>query len=359
MINSRCDRAKVYLGPFIAAIEKVVYSHPFGLSHSPFVKHVPVPERSSLISKLQQQVTPGRHAYLTDYTAFESHFTPSVLLHIECLLYEHCISWHRDAHLIATVIAGNNNMRTRTGCKARVQGRRMSGDVCTSLGNGFTNLMLAMFLCQRYGTYFDGYVEGDDGVFVTDAILTATHFANLGFTIKIQDLSVNNGQRFENSVCRAAFCGLVFSADGNVIRDPRPFLSGFGWTGSFIQAGPKIMQELLRAKALSACYETPQCPIVGALARRALQLTRGFDAREVLDSYHDALPDFNRQESSIPVFCPPLSARLLMQDLYSIPPDVQIACELAIMNDDYATLVNLLPPSFESVWYSQRYLDIT
>lgn len=47
------------------------------------------------------------------------------------------------------------------------------------------------------------------------------------------------------------------------------------------------MDELLRAKALSACYETPHCPVIGKIARYALERTRGVHPRFVRDGYHD------------------------------------------------------------------------
>lgn len=157
----------------------------------------------------------------------------------------------------------------------------MSGDMCTSLGNGFTNLMLAKFLAAEQGKELAGFVEGDDGLFVTEATLTAEAYQQLGFSIKIVELG---------DPCKASFCGMVFAESGEIIKDPVKFLSTFGWTHSFINAGAAVMDQLLRAKALSAIYEAPQCPILGQLARCALEKTRGVIPRFVDDGYHRA-PD--------------------------------------------------------------------
>lgn len=106
MINSRCDLFKVWSGPKFKAIEDVVYELP------EFIKHIPVPQRPFLISAMKQA---GTHYYQTDFTAFESHFTPAVLDVCECELYRHCLSTDTDADFLCNVIMGENRMRTRTG----------------------------------------------------------------------------------------------------------------------------------------------------------------------------------------------------------------------------------------------------
>lgn len=257
MINSRSDAFKAFSGPYFKSLENMVYS-----TIPEFIKHVPMAERSKAINELRKV---GNNLYSTDFTAFESHFLMPIMHVCECALYRHCFSNSNDGEFIARVIEGQNRMRTRTGVRAECWARRMSGDMCTSLGNGFTNLMLAKFLASEQHCEITGYVEGDDGLFCTNAELTAEAYEKLGFTIKIAKIS---------DISEASFCGMVFGPSCEIIRDPRRFLQGFGWSQSFLHAGSSIMDELLRAKSLSTCYETPQCPIVGVLARKALELTR-------------------------------------------------------------------------------------
>ena len=180
MINSRSDPFKAWSGPKFKAIEEVVYELP------EFIKHTPVPMRPGKIRALRRA---GRRYFQTDFTAFESHFTPKVLDVCECELYRHCLSDCADADFLCSVISGENRMRTRTGVTANVRGRRMSGDMCTSLGNGFTNLMLARFIVHEKGGKLEGFVEGDDGLFCTDVELDSGDYAKLGFTIKIEEVS--------------------------------------------------------------------------------------------------------------------------------------------------------------------------
>lgn len=333
MINSRADAFKAWSGPLFKAIEEAVYGLP------EFIKHVPVPDRPALISALRKA---GMRYYATDFTAFESHFIPKFMDVCEVLLYRHCLGNTPDADFLCSVITGPNSMHTRTGVHCRVRGRRMSGDMCTSLGNGFTNLMLAKYVAHLSGGTVAGFVEGDDGIFASTVPLDAKTYAALGFTIKIEEVA---------DPTQASFCGMVFAGSGEIVRDPRRFFQGFGWTNSFINAGPKIMDELLRAKALSTVYETPQCPVVGALARHALAVTAAVHPRFVNDGYHVA-PDVR----NVPVFSPAQDTRELFAQQYGVSIPVQLLAEQAAMCGDMARIAELIPPTAEQLAYTLNYV---
>jgi len=336
MINSRHDAFKVWSGPRFKAIEDAVYALP------EFIKHTPVPERPGKIRALRQA---GRKYYQTDFTAFESHFTPEVMRAVECELYTHCLANDKDAIFLCNVLCGENRMSTRTGVRASVKARRMSGDMCTSLGNGFTNLMLAKFLVSRKGGSLEGFVEGDDGLFCTDVELLASDYEDLGFTIKIEEVA---------DPCEASFCGMVFSDSGEIIRDPRRFMMGFGWTQSFISAGDGIMDELLRAKALSTVYETPQCPIVGAFGRYALSKTEGVVPRFVADGYH--VP---RDVQNVPAYHPSHDTRLLFEREYGISISTQLLVEECVSRGDFSSVGSLVPPTNEQFEYTSKFVEVT
>lgn len=337
MINSRSDAFKAWSGPRFKAIENAVYR----IHH--FIKHVPVPDRVDVIRSLKQA---GLFYYSTDFTAYESHFTAELMDACECELYRHCLAGDEGAEFLCSVLTGTNRMRTRTGHRAECTARRMSGDMCTSLGNGFTNLMLVLYIVDQKGGSVDGYVEGDDGIFASSVELTSEDYAKCGFTIKIERIP---------DPCCASFCGLVFANSGEIIRDPFRFMNGFGWTSSFINAGPKIMNELLRAKALSAVYECPQCPIVSVLARRALDKTVGFAPRFVEDGYHHRVPSDVRK---IVKFDPGHDTRELFERLYSIPVVTQLAIEELINSDQLEEVARILHPHADVEHYASHYLEI-
>lgn len=336
IINGPTDEFKAWSGPKFRAIEDAVYCLP------EFIKHTPVPDRPGLIRGM---VRPGVRYYQTDFTAFESHFLPAILSVCECELYRYCLSDDNDSDFLCSIIEGEHRMRTRSGVRVVSKGRRMSGDMCTSLGNGFTNLMLAKFLVHKLGGKIHGYVEGDDGLFASTVELTTESYASLGFKIKIDEVV---------HPCEASFCGMVFAESGQIIREPRKFLMGFGWTSSFINAGPRIMDELLRAKALSAVYETPHCPIVGAIARYALKMTPHANPRFIDDGYH-VPPDM----VDIPDFNPAADTRDLFARLFRIPPPVQLLAEGYANAGLFDRIAELIPPSAVQAAFARDYVIIT
>jgi len=352
-IASRKDCFKVFAGPAAKTVESVIYSLPW------FIKHTPVPDRPAAVASLRQA---GRRYYLTDFTAFESHFAPEVMNACEVVFYKHILRDWSYVDFMVSVLTGKNRLRTPLGVNAVLTGRRMSGEMFTSVGNGLTNLMLARFIAHEQGHDLHGYVEGDDGLFATEAVLTREHYLDLGFTIKIVQI---------DDPCRAipldadvepgsmAFCGLIFSDAGEIIKDYRKFFQGFGWTHSFITAGDAIMMQLLRAKALSVIYETPQCPILGAMARYALTVTRGVViSKLVLDSF-DSYHYVPKDEVPIPFFQPSPLTRDLYSRVFAVPIDTQLAVENAISRGDFSLVAKYLPAPDVVSTYADRYVVVT
>lgn len=310
-ICSRKDVSKVILGPVFKTIERVVYE-----DHH-FVKHVPVTERPRLVSGLKAAC---QRYIVTDYTAFEASFAPALMRECEVRMYVHMLENYPElSKFVADTICGCNDISTRQGVGVKLQGRRMSGDMCTSLGNGFTNLMLMGYFCEKMGTTWEGFVEGDDGIFALQgAIPTPADFASLGFEIKLAEI---------RDPSLGGFCGVV-SAGSDVIRDPVRFLQTFGWTSTSIEGGNKVMMGLLRAKALSALYEAPACPVVTAVSRRALELTSGFEPRWEWHGYHVPPPkDFAPSEREITP-----ESRDLFSELYGISVESQLTAEAMCKN---------------------------
>jgi len=344
-INSRSDYFKVCAGPFFKSIEKAIYEN-----HH-YIKHVPVSERRHHIIRLRSA---GRQYYSTDYKAFESHFTPDFMEICELQLYRHMCG-NVDGPLtemICKAISGTNVGHTRSGVSFVLDGRRMSGDMCTSLGNGFSNLMLWLFMCEKLGVETDGFVEGDDGIFATWGAETNSKmfqdFAEqLGFTIDIIPHA---------DPCLAGFCGMIFADDAN-IKDPRDILDTFGWTFSHINCTYKVKMQLLKAKALSLCYELPQCPIIGAISRRAIELTSDYHPRFVYDGYHD----YSNIPETMQAFEPSISTRELFSELYGVSPNLQIELEKTILSgsdDALDCLVETFPLGVERATM-QSYYSIT
>lgn len=329
MINSRCDAFKAWAGGYIKAIESVVYDVDFdGIK---FVKHIPVPDRPAAIMNLIQA---GSVSMETDYKTFECSFAPKIMHACECALLTHCLAdYPEDAMYLARVDSGLNKMSTRNGVRAEVKGRRMSGDLWTSLGNGWTNMCLAHFVAAKRGIKIKGFVEGDDGLFVASGDIDPADFTKLGFTCEM---------KIVRSPAEAHFCGMIFSDSGQIVKDPRRVFENFGWTHSSINAGPRVMNELLRAKCLSGCYETPHCPVIGVLYREGLRRTRGSIPRFERDGYHD-MGVVPTDESKVPEFAPTPSTRELFAQKFNVPESVQLLAEEAIRDGDLMKVASLIP----------------
>jgi len=354
LICSRCDRFKVFSGPAAKVIESVIYEMP------EFIKHTPVPERPAKVASLRKA---GRHYYMSDFTAFESHFIAKIMVACELQFYKHILRDWVYCDFMCSVLSGINKLSSRLGFRASCLARRMTGEMFTSVGNGITNLMLAKFLCHKQGKELYGFVEGDDGLFATEAVLTEQMYAKLGFTIKLVEIedpctcypitkNVEPGSM--------AFCGLIFSETGDIIKDFRKFFQGFGWTSSFITAGDSIMMQLLRSKALSAIFETPQCPIIGVMARYALMKTRGVAiSKTVRDHLADGYHTIPKDEMSVPPFKPSPETRALYARIFGISENVQILVEKAIEAGDFALVSEILPAPDSSARYCSRYVVVT
>ncbi len=262
-INSRTDRFKVHVGPFFSAIEKIVFSD------EAFIKKVPYKDRARvLVENLGKY--PGPY-YETDYSHFESHFTEDMMNCLEMILYKHMLKNYPEVYqLIHDVLTGMNKCKFK-GFDITIDGSRMSGEMCTSLGNGFSNLMLMKFQAYKKGGECYGFVEGDDGLFISSVEINTEDFRKTGFDIKMLIF---------DDIFQTSFCGLNASEDLCALANPTDVILNFGWTHSvMMHGGEKVMKGLLRAKAMSLLYQNPRCPVISVMALRYIALTEGIEAR--------------------------------------------------------------------------------
>jgi len=338
-INSRSDEFKCTMGPIFKLIEEQVYK-----CHH-FIKHVPVADRPRVIQDLLYKI--GVKYVATDYTAFESLFIKEIMEAIEFQLYDY-MTQHLPEHQsfmkeCYDTLGGVNYCDYKT-FVVRLLATRMSGEMCTSLGNGFSNLMLMLFLCEEVGcTNIDGFVEGDDGIFsMVGDPPTAADFAELGMNIKIE---------LHDRLSTASFCGIIFDEHDCInVTDPREVLAAFGWTTTnYAKASRTKLLTLLRCKGLSMAHQYPGCPIIGSLAQYALRVTRSYDVRPIIEKNHrfsmwerDQLAEAMKDVRKLKFVAPPMATRLLVEDRYDIPVSVQIQIESFL-----DTLDSLEPLDFE------------
>lgn len=321
-INSRSDRFKLEVGPIFAAIEKEVFKSPW------FIKKVPVKERAKYV--YDRLYAPGGKYIATDYTSFEALFVEEIMDAVEFELYDWVtgqLPCHDEFMRTVRGVLGGRNVITNKNIGLCVDATRMSGEMCTSLGNGFSNLMFMLFLCEELGSKVIGVVEGDDGLFrVVGRIPHVSDFADLGLIIKLE---------VHENLNEASFCGQVFDTEEMVvICDPRKVLGNFGYIdGRYFGLSRNKILGLLRAKAWSFGYQYPACPIISSLARAYLRLTASIDHRvalrlpglsqwerdRLLESFGAGRPELNQAVGS--------ATRALMERVYGVTTAVQIKYE--------------------------------
>ncbi len=328
-INSRADEYKTLVGPLFQKISDVLFKHPA------FIKKIPIHERPDYI--FDRLYRAGGVAADTDFSSFEAHFRENLFMDCEMVLYEYMIQHLPNKEyyrrLILDGIAAENNMSFYW-FNMKIFMTRMSGEMNTSLGNGFSNLMLISYICSQTpgcGRPIS-VVEGDDSLtVVTGTMPSVESFTKFGLRIKI-------GTHVD--LCRASFCGMVFDADERTnVADPREVLATFGWTsGRYIKSKHSVHMTLLRCKALSLAYQYPSCPILSALAKRVLYLTRSYETKRFVQKQGTAL--FNlydrdlmdmaelRNRQKLLLFAEPgPKTRKLVEEMYGITVTQQLNIE--------------------------------
>lgn len=360
-INSRSDEFKCHVGPWFAAIEEEVYKH------ESFIKHVPVRDRPKYI--MEMLYGHDVEYIATDYSTFEAMFIKELMEACEFELYDYMLSRVPGSREVLedlrAAMLGENVCEYKL-MTVLLEATRMSGEMCTSLGNGFTNLMLMLFLCSERGcTDVRGVVEGDDGLFTVNGTRpTVEDFASMGAVIKLET---------HRQISTASFCGIVFDEQEKInLTDVCEVIAQFGWTSMrYAKARPKLKKQMLRCKALSYAHQYPGCPVISAIARYGLRVSssekyhlRGFVAKQggasmsmwERDQILAALAD---EPTILDVPVGPRT-RLLVESLYGIPVAHQVAMEKYL--DSLEVLTPLRMPYFDlhapSVWsdYASKYV---
>lgn len=287
-INSRTDAFKCLVGPMFHAIEVEIFKMP------EFVKYVSVRDRAKYI--MEELYFPGYEYVITDYTSFECGFVREMMGNCEFIMYIYMIR-HTPLYFRMLVVCwdaiGGENVCTFKYFVIWVLATRMSGEMCTSLGNGWSNFCLMSFVAYKSKVTFKGEFEGDDGLAVIlTGKLDPSYFERLGMRIKLEKVA---------TIEEASFCGLLFDTqDMAIITNPIKVLANFAWgKAAYRNASSTVLRQLLRAKALSFMYQYPACPIVTELAYYAERMTRNQKIRKSLLDRMDAYDRRRLQQAMV------------------------------------------------------------
>lgn len=318
-----------------------------------FIKHVPVAERAVL---QHERLWRGDHKIGSDYSSFEKHFT-STTYNIEYILYNYMLqNVHQGKwvyELIKNILSGMNFCKFKT-LTAQIPSSRMSGEMNTSLGNGFVNLMLFLFLNSNSGNSdYDALVEGDDLIGCYSGIkLQENDYLKLGFTVKLL---------YYERVSQASFCGLVYDEEDLVsIPDPHKVLLNVGWTSArYLRTSVKTRIQLLRAKGLSLLYQYAGSPIIQSLALCIIRLTHGYAYKLPVHWTHWQKKTFSDKGVIKPVG---FRTRMLMESQFGYSVSTQLSLEKYF--DEMKQLAPINHPSItdhvtvEQKEYNYRFVTI-
>lgn len=343
-IMSRTDEAKVMLAPIFKIIENAVFALP------EFIKKIPHALRPRYIMEMMGQ---GNVVGTNDFTAFESLFVKELMEACEMQLYRHMgQNFPQWVQLVERALLGTNVMKYKQ-FTAYVDACRMSGEMCTSLGNGFSNLMILLFICHKSGSDWRnvrGVIEGDDSLFNLPEKFDSSYYSKLGLRAKLETF---------DCVSEGSFCGLVFDVVDQVnVADPRKVLASVGWGPmKYHHSSDNTKESLLRAKGMSMAHQYPGCPIIDVLAHRILYLTRSKNVKyDKKDWYH--VEDMKQaiaksRDLILKGPTPPLPrTRLLVERKFGISVDEQIRLEEEISKWNFGehtesmTLMAVVPKSW-------------
>jgi hypothetical protein len=237
--------------------------------------------------------------------------------------------------------------------------RKCSGEMDTSLTNGFANNMAIEFICKELNIKCTKKVEGDDGITglseYVDPNVFSDWFRKIGLTAKVE---------MHDDLSTASFCGLVFDTEDKlIITNPTKVLAEFGWTNSsYLNSKTKVKMELIRAKGFSMLYQYPGCPIIQSLALYAIRATIGYRARlNVKSSYYDRELWEEMKNKKLEPREVPIRTRFLVEKLYGIAVERQLSLEAYLDSLDQICPLNIsefLESPREWTVYNLVYTDL-
>jgi hypothetical protein len=334
-IYSRSDEFKIDSGPLFAKISKKFFAKPY------FFKNV---RQFDKIKHLKKRMAKQGIAWDSDFSSFESTFQPEQM-EFEFNFYKYCCGNNPNAlsklEYIKSVLTGKNICKSKY-FTFEVDARRMSGEMNTSLGNSYFNLLISAFIAYKSGNSLDEImasilIEGDDCLCKTTIVPDVSMYEKLGAKVK---------QNYYPDPTHASFCGMIFDMDAEqIIVDPIDKLLNLFYTNeSYLMSNQRVHNDLLKAKAMSLLYSYPGCPIIGEACKWIMRNTVSADPSRILrtnmsvyerEKWNDIL------KTPIPFQEPKLKTRLLMEEKFSIPVSFQLRLE-----NHFKTMDKLAPWSF-------------
>lgn len=353
-INSRTDHFKCLVGPLFRKIEKSVFRD------SSFIKKIPRPEWPDYI---ERELSGDGEIYISDYTSYEALF--EVLMEVELALYNYMLQYHPEYQERANLIDTTNRFWFRH-VAGSVWRKRMSGEMNTSLGNGWTTHVVVKFIVHKlYGADVKVLQEGDDTIFLSPGPVDDSWFTRLGLEVKLERVErLSVGQ----------FCQLLFDPlEKIVVRNPVEYIVGFAWAPCQYINSKRHDWKLLVSKAMSCVAQYPKHPVLISFASWILRVSppqvtptvvlrflesrkAHFDAFSIQKLIEGAM-FFEERKLDGGAFSPEppgINTRYLIEDLYSISVSEQLKIEEWF---DHQDTLCPIPLGLLEQWLAPEWID--
>lgn len=331
IINSRTDEFKALVGGYIVLVQELVMKEHY-------VKHRTPDEIAKMLNDLSSNYP---FVYETDYSSFEGSFRNDYMLKVEFAMFEHVLqNYPRIVEAIKPCYTQDNVLHFGYRFTAKFPGSRMSGDMWTSLANGFSNYcMVKWFLKLQsdrvgYPIPYDFLVEGDDGFIATGVELPHIQddATDLGFALKCERKKDKND---------LSFCGIC-EFEGKLVPDINRYLSHYGeccdrqiiscFHGKS-KRSKKHVRDWIHSKALSLLAVSRGIPVLQSVAQQQLKLGGRLDPKYI-DWWENEFFDFTNLSSmhALPITD---TMRQFVEHRFKIPVPVQLQIENELSGCNY------------------------
>lgn len=330
IINSRSDAFKSRIGPFIHAAEKYVYD-----DH--FIKHC---TPAQVVERMKAKAKGFEVFYETDYSSFEGSFTSTFLSQIELYFLTRLFyNYPEIVSLITLALTSKNKATFRSKYVAEFYGSRMSGEMWTSMCNGFMNKLLVEYVAKRSNAHVDYLVEGDDGFICSNKELMWDLTKLCGFKLKCDVVF---------DPMKIQFCSLRVCGDKLVPNITRT-LKHYGYiidsqlsralsTGS--KRSERKLREIQLAKAQSLLATSSGIPILQSIADQQIRVLKGtYLNSKYYDWWESEFYDLSNARRT------PITqeVRNYVASEFNIPIDLQIELERQIESCSFRTYDIVMP----------------
>lgn len=283
IINSRSDEFKALCGAHIKLIENAI-TH-----NEHFVKTTTLATRAK---RMKEIIDKYQYVVETDYSSFEG--TQSCEFHQACeaVLFKHMLANNIEVWSIIRPIFRRDHLEKCISMPSQrrefmtFEGSRMSGDLWTSLGNGFSNMMVFLFTLHRMSRLgmlnvtqdrpidADWLCEGDDGYFA----------ANVDFSAMFEQTATDLGLKMKmdhgQDINDVSFCSTCVGPGGLPVPNFWRLLEKFGWVFEdeiithYTDKPTKAEMNLLWSKTLSLNASSQGIPILQPLSVRLAKIIK-------------------------------------------------------------------------------------